>query len=89
MEITKLPRGDEEPADTDCIKINKNAAGEYMLVASALAAGADGDPEIPVPNPSRDLARPLLAPIRWIDVATQTGLHSVDPAPWSCSTICR
>ena len=43
MDIIKLPAGEMAPPDTDCIKINRTAAGDYTLVASALMVCGDGD----------------------------------------------
>ncbi len=43
MEIIKLPPGEMASEDTDCIKINETADGQFSLVASALMECGDGE----------------------------------------------
>lgn len=50
MEIIKLPPGEQADEDTDCIKIERVADGQYSLITSALVEcdgeeGTAGDSE--------------------------------------------
>ena len=54
MEIIRLAPGVLADADTDCIKINETADGQFTLVASALMACGDGELEESVALVSSD-----------------------------------
>ena len=48
MEIVKLPAGERAPAESDCISIQEDANGRFLLNASALVTcttEADGEEE--------------------------------------------
>jgi hypothetical protein len=45
MEIVKLPLGESAPREADCVSIERQADGRYLMNASALAGCTDGDSE--------------------------------------------